>query len=65
MKVGDLVGMNNPVDQVVWQNKVGLVISFYDDDEVYHCRMAYVLLHGEDELYDFPVSCLEVLNAIE
>ena len=64
MKVGDLVGMNNPVDQVVWQNKVGLIISFYDDNEVYHCRMAYVLLHGEDEIYDFPVSCLEVLSAV-
>ena len=65
MKVGDLVGMNNPVDQVVWQNKVGLIINFYDDNEVYHSRMAYVLLHGEDEIYDFPVSCLEVLSAVE
>ena len=64
MKVGDLVGMNNPIDQVVWQDKIGLVISFYDDDEVYHCKMAYVLLYGENELYDFPVSCLEVLNAV-
>jgi len=64
MKVGDLVGMANPVDQVVWQDKIGLVVSFYDDDEVYHCRMAYVLLHGETELYDFPVSCLEVLNEV-
>ena len=63
MKKGDLVGMNNPVDQVVWQNKVGIIISFYDDDEVYHCEMAYVLLRGETELYDFPTSCLEVLSA--
>ena len=63
MKVGDLVGMNNPVDQVVWQDKVGIIISFYDDDEVYHCRMAYVLLQGENEFYEFPTNCLEVLSA--
>ena len=63
MKKGDLVGMNNPVDQVVWEDKVGIIISFYDDDEVYHCRMAYVLLQGETEFYEFPTSCLEVLSA--
>ena len=65
MRVGDLVGMNNPVDQVVWQDKIGLIISFYEDKEVYHCWMAYVLLHGEDEIYDFPTSCLEVISAVE
>ena len=63
MKEGDLVGFNNPVDQVVYQDRVGLLISFYEDKEVYHCWMAYVLLCGETELYDFPTSCLEVLSA--
>ena len=62
MKAGDLVGFNNPVDKVRWQDKLGLVISFYYDDEVYHCHMAYVLLHGEDEIHDFPTDCLEVLS---
>ena len=62
MKVGDLVGFNNPVDQVVWQDKVGLVISFYYDAEVHHCHMAYVLLHSETELHDFPTYCLEVIS---
>ena len=62
MKQGDLVGFNNPVDQVVWQGKLGLIISLYEDKEVYHCWMAYVLLHGETELHDFPTYCLEVLS---
>ena len=62
MKVGDLVAFNNPVDQVVWQDKIGLIISLYEDKEVYHCWMAYVLLHSETELFDFPVSCLEVIS---
>ena len=61
MKVGDLVGFNNPVDQVVWQDKVGLLISFYYNDDI-HMHMAYVLLHGEDEIHDFPTCCLEVLS---
>jgi len=64
MKKGDLVGFNNPVDQVVYQDRVGLLISFYEDKEIYHCWMAYILLQGETELYDFPTSCLEVLSAV-
>ena len=61
MEVGDLVGFNNPVDQVVWQDKVGLVISFYYNTDV-HMHMAYVFMHGEDEIHDFPVNCLEVIS---
>ena len=62
MKQGDLVGFNNPVDQVVWRDKIGLIISLYEDKEVYHCWMAYVLLQGETKLHDFPTYCLEVLS---
>ena len=61
MKEGDLVGFNNPVDQVVWQDKIGLLISFYYNTDV-HIHMAYVLLNGETELHDFPTYCLEVLS---
>ena len=61
MKEGDLVGFNNPVDQVVWEDKIGLLISFYYNTDA-HIHMAYVLLQGECELHDFPTYCLEVIN---
>ena len=61
MKAGDLVGFNNPVDQVIWEDKIGLLISFYYNDDV-HTHMAYVLLQGEYELHDFPTCCLEVID---
>ena len=64
MKIGDLVVFNNPVDQIVWEDKIGLLISFYYNNDI-HDHMANVLLYGETELYDFPTSCLEVLSAVE
>tara|TARA_B100000674_G_scaffold486172_1_gene494222 strand:+ start:625 stop:819 length:195 start_codon:yes stop_codon:yes gene_type:complete len=64
MKIGDLVVFNNPVDQIVWEDKIGLLISFYYNAD-FHDHMAYILLQGETELYDFPTSCLEVLSAVE
>ena len=63
MEAGDLVGFSNPVDQVIWQDKVGLLIRFYYDTDN-HIHMAYVLLQGEYEIHDFPTYCLEVINEI-
>lgn len=68
MKKGDLVGFNNPVDQVVWHDAVCLVISIeeytpLDPDYMGYSTMVNVYIANEDQLHDFPIECLEVISA--
>ena len=69
MMVGDLVEFINPVDKIVWQNAVGLVTSIEkltpgDPDYLGYPTMVTIYIKNEDELFDFPIECLEVINEI-
>ena len=67
MKKGDLVGFINPVDKVVYRNAISLVISIKnllpsDPDYLGYPAMVTLYMKDFDELHDFPIDCLEVIN---
>ena len=69
MKVGDLVGFRTMVDQVVWNDAVCLVIAIEeytpsDPDYIGYSTMVNVYIQNEDQLHDFPIECLEVINEV-
>ena len=69
MKIGDLVEFINPVDKIVYRDAVGLVTSIEklmpdDPDYLGYPTMVTIYMKNEDELYDFPIEILEVVQCV-